>query len=68
MSWGLINERHNGLLKGLEPRYAASGDLNGPMTLVAGPLTTAEEAARVCANLRAKRITCAVVSFDGRAL
>ena len=68
VSWNLLNERHKGVLKGLEPRYAPPADPTAEMALVAGPLATAEEAARVCSNLRAKRITCAVVSFDGKAL
>lgn len=68
VSWNLLNERHKGVLKGLEPRYAVPDDPTAAIALVAGPLTTAEEAARVCSNLRAKRITCAVVSFDGKAL
>jgi hypothetical protein len=68
ISWALLNDRHSSLLKGLEPRYASTNDPDANMALLAGPMPTAEAAARVCANLRAKRITCSVVSFDGKAL
>lgn len=66
LSWSLLNDRHAGALKNLTPHYVGSGD--GPFELLAGPVASPAEAARLCAALRARQVPCSVASFKGDAL
>jgi len=69
LSWVLLTERHGASLKGLEPRYVSGGDASGPsFDLIAGPLQSADDAARVCSALKAKKVACAVSPYTGNAL
>jgi len=67
LNWSLLAERHASSLRNLEARYTNAGE-GQPYQLVAGPIATPEEAARVCAELKAKRVACRVTGFAGNAL
>jgi hypothetical protein len=67
LNWSLLADRHAASLKNLEARYTNAGE-GQPYQLVAGPIGTPEEAARVCAQLKAKRVACRVTGFGGNAL
>ncbi len=69
LSWSLLAEKHGDTLKGLEARYVTGGDaLNPNYDLVAGPLKSKAEAAKVCKSLTAKGVPCTVGAFNGEAL
>lgn len=69
LSWVLLTERHGASLKGLQPRYVTGNETGGKAyDLIAGPIASAEDAERVCAALRAKKVACAVSPFSGNAL
>lgn len=69
LSWGLVSELHGDTVKNLEPRYVTT-DAHGSSSyrLVAGPLSSRAEAARVCNRLKAKGVPCQVGVFGGEAL
>jgi hypothetical protein len=67
LNWSMLQERHASSLKNYEARYMNAGE-GEPYQLVAGPISSPEEAARVCAQLKAKRVTCRVTGFGGNAL
>ena len=67
LNWSLLSERHSASLKHLEARYTNAGE-GQPYQLVAGPIATPDEAAKVCAQLKAKRVACRVTGFGGNAL
>jgi hypothetical protein len=67
LNWSLLADQNGAALKNLEPRYTNAGE-GQPYQLVAGPIDTPEEAARVCAQLKAKRVACRVTGFGGNAL
>ena len=67
LNWSMLAERHAPQLKNLEARYTSAGE-GQPYQLVAGPVGSADEAKRVCAQLQAKRVACRVTGFGGNAL
>ena len=67
LNWSLLAERHSPQLKNLEARYTSAGE-GQPFQLLAGPITSQDEAKRVCAQLQAKRVACRVTGFGGNAL
>ena len=67
LNWSLLADRHGSMLKNLEPRYTNGGD-GQPYQLVAGPIASSEEASRVCAQLKAKKVACRITGFGGNAL
>jgi SPOR domain len=67
LNWSLLSDRHAPELRNLEARYLNAGE-GQPYRLVAGPVTTPDEAKRVCAQLQAKRVACRVTGFGGNAL
>ncbi len=67
LNWSLLAERHSPQLKNLEARYVSAGE-GQPYQLLAGPITSQDEAKRVCAQLQAKRVACRVTGFGGNAL
>ncbi len=67
LNWSLLADRHASQLKNLEARYTSAGE-GQPYQLLAGPISSADEAKRVCAQLQAKRVTCRVTGFGGNAL
>ncbi len=69
LSWSLLADRHADTLKNLQARYVESGDPAAPnFDLIAGPIKSKSEAARVCKALAAKNIPCKVGDFAGDAL
>ena len=69
LSWSLLADRHADALKNLQARYVETGDPAAPnFDLIAGPIKSKSEAARVCKALAAKNIPCKVGDFAGEAL
>ena len=68
LSWQLLLEGHRPVLKPLEPRWMPMPGDASAFALVAGPVGSPEEAAKICAGLKAKRITCSVTRFGGQPL
>ncbi len=70
LRWSVLHDRHASALRDLQPRYLISGTAASPSyQLMAGPISSAEEASRICALLRAKRVACSVGGpFVGQAL
>ncbi len=69
LNWTMLTDQHGDALATLEPRYRVSGDAQNPnFDLVAGPIKTKAEAAKVCKTLVAKGIECSVGAFAGEAL
>lgn len=69
LSWSLLADRHADALKNLQARYVETGDPAAPnFDLIAGPIKSKSEAARVCKALAAKNIPCKVGDFAGDAL
>jgi hypothetical protein len=66
LSWLRISSTNGGVLPKLEPRYvqAKSGTATS-YRLIIGPLADAEEGARVCAQMKAKKLGCSVSAFGG---
>ncbi len=61
LRWSVLHDRHQSALRDLEARYLVSGTVEQPSyQLVAGPISSAEEATRICALLRARRASCSV--------
>ncbi len=70
LRWSVLHDRHQSALRDLEPRYLAGGSPAAPSyELIAGPITSLEEASRICALLRARAVVCSVGGpFAGEAL
>ena len=70
LSWMLLNERHKATLKKLEPRAATGPEgSSGPSyQLIVGPVRNIDEANRLCAQLKARKVNCAPAQFAGEAL
>lgn len=70
LKWSMLHHRHSSVLGDLEPRFLIGGTAGSPsFQLMAGPVSSAEEASRLCALLRAKRVTCSVGGpFVGQSL
>lgn len=70
LRWSVLYERHASTLKDLDARYTVGGSPESPSyQLLAGPFSSTEEAKRVCALLRAKKVPCSVAgAFTGNAL
>lgn len=69
ISWMLLSERHKEILRVYEPRFVPSSGASGSgFRLIAGPIENAAAANRVCAELRARRVTCGVSAFGGEPL
>ena len=66
LSWSLLNERHKGTLGALEPRVVSAEP--GLYQLIAGPIASPADAAKVCANLKARGVTCQAAEFKGEGL
>lgn len=69
--WASIKGNHGAALEGLHPLVRVrEGSRPGTVELhlVAGPLANAGTAARVCASLQNKGITCRASEFDGQRL
>lgn len=68
LSWQLLLEGHRPVLKPLEPRWIPMPGEATSFALLAGPVASPEDAAKICAGLKAKRITCSVTRFGGQPL
>lgn len=69
LNWSLLSERHRPLLGTLQTRYRqAAGKPNAPFHLIAGPVRSTADAARICKELAVSGVTCRATSFTGEAL
>jgi len=68
-SWSALMERHGQTLKKLTPRYVENGDFKNPnFNLIAGPVKSKAEAAKICKDLIAHDVSCKVGEFKGEEL
>ena len=68
LSWQLLTETNKSVLRPFEPRYVESSGDGGLFQLIAGPVASREEAARVCERLKARNARCSVTGFTGQPL
>ncbi len=69
LSWSLLSDRHAKSLGTMLPRYTAGIDDAGlNYELIAGPVSSAEEAKKLCKDLAANAVTCRVGEYVGQAL
>jgi hypothetical protein len=69
LAWLRVSSGHKDALQGLEPRYAEAKTPTGVIyRLIAGPVGNSDQAARLCADLKSKRVSCAVASYSGQPL
>ena len=68
LSWQLLIEGNKSALRSLEPRFLERGTDPTIYQLIAGPVATREDAAKVCDRLRAKQVRCTVTTFAGNPL
>lgn len=67
-SWTQLAD-HSDKLKKLKARYTDSGDAVNPnFNLIAGPLKSKTEAAKICKELAAQQVSCKVGEFKGEEL
>jgi uncharacterized coiled-coil protein SlyX len=66
LSWSLLNERHKSSLGALEPRVVTTEP--GTHQLVAGPFASSADAAKACATLKSRGVTCQPAEFKGEGL
>ncbi len=66
LSWSLLNERHKSSLGALEPRVVTTEP--GTHQLVAGPFASSADAAKACATLKSRGVTCQPAEFRGEGL
>jgi SPOR domain len=67
LSWSVLSQNHGGVLGPVEPRVQQAGD-GSIFQLIAGPYASDADAAKACANLRARGVTCRMAEFGGAAL
>lgn len=71
LTWNLLQERHAAALQGLNPRYIVQPNPSAPdrkFVLLAGPVVSATEVARVCSILVSEGLDCRTRSFAGNSL
>lgn len=69
LSWELLSELHADKLGKLQPRYRANANPTNPgYDLIAGPLKSQSEAAKVCKSFTDIGMSCSVNTFGGNAL
>lgn len=69
LSWGLLSEIHGDKLGRLQPRYTTRGDSTFPeYDLIAGPVNSQADANKLCKELTAQGVTCAISTFAGNVL
>jgi hypothetical protein len=69
LSWLRVSSGQRDALQGLEPRYAEVKTASGIIyRLIAGPVASSEEASRICAGLKAQKVSCAVAAYAGQPL
>lgn len=71
LTWGILQERHGAALLDLSPRYIIKANPTSPerkFALLAGPVVSAIDIARVCGVLESEGMTCRTTSFGGNSL
>jgi hypothetical protein len=69
LNWSQLAQQHGDKLKKLKARYTTNGDPANPsFNLIAGPVKTKAEAVKLCTDLQAMAVSCAVGDFTGNAL
>ncbi len=68
LSWQLMQETHKAAFKALEPRVVEVPGDPPSFKLIAGPLSTGDEAEKLCVRLRQRRTTCTVHPYAGKPL
>lgn len=71
LTWNLLQERHSVALGNLQPRYILEKNPAAPergFALIAGPVISATDVARVCSALVSEGLTCRTTTFGGNAL
>lgn len=66
LSWSVLSDRHKATFGKMEPRVVTTD--GSTYQLVAGPLPSEAEAAKVCTGLKARGIACRPGEFRGDAL
>ncbi|HEY7552657.1 MAG TPA: SPOR domain-containing protein, partial [Hyphomicrobiaceae bacterium] len=67
-SWGQLAQQHGDALATLKPRIVAPRAKNGSYRLIAGPVATEADAARICSQLGAAPATCFATPYGGTPL
>lgn len=69
LNWSLLNERHRDLLGPMQTRYRkVAGKPNAPYQLIAGPVRSQADAARICKALAGSGVSCRATAYSGEAL
>lgn len=69
LTWLRISSINKDALQDLEPRFVEVKIASGvTYRLLAGPVANSEEGARMCAELKERKVSCAVASFKGEPL
>lgn len=71
LTWNLLQERHSAALYNLSPRYIVEQNPAAPerrFALLAGPVVSATDVARVCGALVSEGLTCRTRTFAGNSL
>ena len=70
-TWSRLKQRHSGALNNLNPRYIIERNPNAPdrrYTLLAGPVISATDVARVCSVLVSEGLNCRTRTYTGNSL
>ncbi|HEX6610610.1 MAG TPA: hypothetical protein VF051_07515 [Hyphomicrobiaceae bacterium] len=69
LSWLKLTSGHGDIFQNLDVRYRQIPTAKGSVyRLIAGPVADAAEGARMCAELKARKLGCTVASFSGEPL
>ncbi len=71
LTWNLLHERHAAELANLQPRYIVETNPSAPerkFALLAGPVVSAGDIARVCSALVSEGMSCRTRPFGGNAM
>lgn len=69
LSWLRLTSTHGDIFQNLDVRYRQIATAKGNVyRLIAGPVADASEGARMCAQLKARKLGCSVASFTGEPL
>lgn len=71
LTWALLQERHSAELANLAPRYIVEANPSAPerkFALLAGPVVSANDIAKVCSALVSEGMTCRTRPYGGNAM
>ncbi len=69
LNWSLLHERHRELLGPMQTRYRkVAGKPNAPYQLIAGPVRSQADAARICKALTGSGVSCRATTYSGEEL